>query len=467
MPNLNLLFEGATRAPVREFLGVLWRDGKYSRGVMPAVGRYTAVAGVVAGGAKPSQMYCSDISLFSSLLGYHLDPVKDIDELGIRIDGPAKKFVERPKDPADWTAGVLLAQKWLQTHPTNPYVASHRTEWWTNRKDYRAHIREQVLRLEEGLGGIHYEISDARPVLKASARLKGAFMFIAPPFYKGGYSAMFHDSEAALSWKGIDFEPLEPAGIGPMLAPLLESPMTSVVYIRGEVADQFSDWHRLLALESKLYGWTGTVTEYVVSNKALDKRRVILREGAGSAPRRFPIFDDAEIRPDSEIRVVAVDKNTALWYRDLFVHRLGSTAAREYYMFLIDGRAVAVCGVSLSEILRGQHNWVYEVFGIAATSKRYARLGKLYMLLLTSGDMKRYLETSIPSLTLRDLKGVQTSTFSEHAESQRYRGVMKLWEREQLPDGGYRLTHRAEFRKDTWREATASWLKQWGSIERS
>lgn len=434
---------------------------------MPAVGRFSAAVGVVTGGAKPKQLHCSDISLFSSLIGYFLDPAKFVEDLEVHVEGPAAKFLQRPKDDADWTAGALLAQKWIQTKPSNPYLASHRTEWMVNWKGYRAHIRGDLERMAEALGGISYEVADVREVVKATKHLKTGFMYVAPAFYKGGYSAMFSDSEQALSWRGAEFEFLEPDGIAPMLNPLLKEPLTVVGYIRGEVVDQFSKWHRLFALESKLYGWTGTTTEYLISNRDLERRRVILREGAGSKPRRFPIYDESEITADSDVRVVRVDRNTALWYRDLFVHKLGSTAAREYFLLLIDGKVIVSFGLSWVEVMRGKQDHVQEIFGISKTSKRYARLGKLYMAIITSGEFKRFLQATENALALREIAGITTTTFTKRYRWDSDLTGMKVLTTDKQKDGTSRYRYGAPFRDDTYRDALVDWLAGHGQKGRS
>ena len=467
MANVNVLFEGATRRPVREYLAMVWRDGSYRTGVLPAVGRFTAAAGLVAGGAKPSQLRCSDVSLLSSVVGYLLDPEKDLDELAIEIKGDARHFVGRSTSELNWAAGVLLAQKYLDTPPTNPYTASVRRQLKTDYLEYRRHIAGQLETLQDQIGGIHYEVADARSQLDPWARQKTALFFMNPPGYKGGYRKMFEGSETALKWRGLEWEPLEPAQLPELVAPLADVPMTTLLYLKADVANLMGEeWTRLVGLESKLYGWTGTVTDYLLANRDLDRRRVVLREKAGHNAQKLAIYDDDEITAESTIEFRATDKNTALWYRDLFVHRLGTTAARSYYLLLIDGRVTTSLGLSWVEVLRGKRSYVSETFGITKTSQRYARLGKLFMLLLTSGDMRRYLEETVPSLVLKEYRGIETSSITEHHEAKTDRGVMQLVSRESLPHGGFRVTYRADFRDDTWAETVADWLEKHGKIRR-
>lgn len=54
--------------------------------------------------------------------------------------------------------------------------------------------------------------------------------------------------------------------------------------------------------------------------------------------RKLPIYDDHEITPQSKFDVILVGLPTALYYRDLFVHRLGTTTADRGFLLLVDGR---------------------------------------------------------------------------------------------------------------------------------
>ena len=80
-------------------------------------------------------------------------------------------------------------------------------------------------------------------------------------------------------------------------------------------------------------------TDYIVAN--YDINRVYAHhKTVSNAHKKFPIYNDEEITEESKISILKVDRDTALYYRDLFVHKLGTTQAQQYYLFLIDGRVV-------------------------------------------------------------------------------------------------------------------------------
>ena len=107
--------------------------------------------------------------------------------------------------------------------------------------------------------------------------------------------------------------------------------------------------------------------------------------------RKLAIYDDHEITPASKFRVILVGLPTALYYRDLFVHRLGATTADRGSLLLVDGQVMTAFGIFIQDFLQFRTRHLLEMFGITRSSRRYRRLGKLFMLLLTSGEMKKRL----------------------------------------------------------------------------
>jgi hypothetical protein len=130
---------------------------------------------------------------------------------------------------------------------------------------------------------------------------------------------------------------------------------------------------------------------------------------------------------------------------------------------LIDGRLVTSFGLDDTLLMLGKSDCIFETFGITKTSQRYSRLGKLFMLALTSGDMRRYLTKEQRAYHLKDIRGVQTTSITQHEEGKTDRSVMKLISRERLDGGQFRIVYRADFRNDTWCDCLKTWLKRWGA----
>jgi len=182
--------------------------------------------------------------------------------------------------------------------------------------------------------------------------------------------------------------------------------------------------------------------------------------------RKLPIYDDHEITPASRLQVIMVGLPTALYYRDLFVHRLGATTADRGFLLLVDGQVMTAFGIFVQDFLQFRTRYLPEMFGITRSSSRYHRLGKLFMLLLTSGEMKKRL-CDILKLWLHEPAGIQTTSITVHEEGKTDRGALKVISREKLDDGRFRIIYRADFRDDSFADVVTEWLKKHGERRRS
>jgi len=157
---------------------------------------------------------------------------------------------------------------------------------------------------------------------------------------------------------------------------------------------------------------------------------------------------------------------TALYYRDLFVHRLGATTADRGFLLLVDGQVMTAFGIFIQDFLQFRVQYLPEMFGITRSSKRYHRLGKLFMLLLTSGEMKKRL-CDILKLWLHEPRGIRTTSITVHEEGKTDRGALKVVSRETLDDGRFRIIYRGDFRDDSFVDVVADWLKKHGERRRN
>src|SRR5439155_24623816 len=137
---------------------------------------------------------------------------------------------------------------------------------------------------------------------------------------------------------------------------------------------------------------------------------------------------------------------------------LGSSTADRGFLLLVDGQVMTAFGISIQDFLQFRTRYLPEMFGITRSSSRYHRLGKLFMLLLTSGEMKKRL-CDILKLWLHEPAGIQTTSITVHEEGKTDRGALKVISRENLAEGRFRIIYRADFRDDTFSQVVADWLK--------
>ena len=96
-------------------------------------------------------------------------------------------------------------------------------------------------------------------------------------------------------------------------------------------------------------------TDYLLTNKP----HLVAEAFAASArafspmgirPSPFPIFgEEDDVLPTSQLRFVPCEAQVALYYRDLWAHRLASTGADAHYLVLLDGKVFSVLGMSYSK----------------------------------------------------------------------------------------------------------------------
>src|SRR6266571_4713592 len=417
-------------------------------------GRFSVVEAAIKAGVPPQNVYASDIGLFSSIIGYLADPSKKLGDLGIRILDPALE----PKgiaDELDFAAHVMLILKLNQMKQTNLRGLYLREELLASWVRSRQLMREQLRTLVQNIAGIHYEIADIWDVISRVSQ-EDVSLYASVPHYARGYTKMF--AAPNLKWN----EPAIPEFDTKTFPVLLENlgPAKCHAFLCRRCA-----WtEEIPAPWNNVFGKPDDHRAlWIIANRSMDARAENTT-GFGEI-RKLPIYDDHEITPTSRFHVIMVGLPTALYYRDLFVHRLGATTAVRGFILLVDGQVMTAFGIFIQDFLQFRMQYLPEMFGITRSSGRYHRLGKLFMLLLTSGEMKKRL-CDILKLWLHEPRGIQTTSITVHEEGKTDRGALKVISRETLDDGRFRIIYRGDFRDDSFSDVVADWLRKHGERRR-
>lgn len=466
MPNLNTIFEGVTTSPAREFLALCATSQQFKKIYMPAAGRFGSTMAIAKAGYPASSIYSSDVTLFSSLLGYLCDPSKDVKDLQISIlpTETEAQFIRHAKDVWEWAAGVLLAIKRTRTAKTNGYEISIRQEMVVNQGMYIQHIAARVKAMVDILKGMHYEISDLRDVgAEALANeVEDTMLSVDLPVAKGDYAKMFAEADRVISWTKPTLTMFEPGESVPYLRKF-EGARCWIIAHRRDPKGIPPNWPILFVSEQKR-----DKHEWLIANRDIDLRHASTALVVRHQPHLYPVYDDGEITPASRVDLIPVNHETATYYRDLFVHRLGSVNAESYLLsyllLLIDGKVTTAFGLYLSDVFSQKTKYLAGVFGCTLTSQRYPRLSKLATLILVSKDTRDMLLATNRALHLREPWGMQTTTVTRHGKgTMTDRGVMKTVSVTPLPKGqGYKILNRTEWHDRTWSETIEHWLKKWG-----
>lgn len=423
--------------------------------VNACAGRFSVVEAAIKAGVPPQNVYALDIGLFSSIIGYLADRSKKLDDLGIRILDPALE----PKgitDELDFAAHVMLILKLNQMKQSNLRGLYLREELLSSWNRSREAMRQQLEALVRNIAGIHYEICDIRDVVARVCQEDVTF-YASVPHYARGYTKMFHSPN--LKWNEPSIPEFHPKTFPVLLEKLGQANCRAFLCRR-------CDWtEEIPAPWKKVFGKPDDHRAlWIIANRSMDARAENLTGFPDT--RKLPIYDDDdEITPASKFHVIMVGLPTALYYRDLFVHRLGATTADRGFLLLVEGQVMTAFGIFIQDFLQFRVQYLPEMFGITRSSKRYHRLGKLFMLLLTSGEMKKRL-CDILKLWLHEPRGIQTTSITVHEEGKTDRGALKVVSREQLDDGRFRIIYRGDFRDDSFADVVADWLKKHGERRR-
>ena len=448
------IFFGTVPAACARFLGHTIKGINLPL-VNPCAGEFTIPQAAISAGVAPDTIWASGISLFTSILGTLADPRRDFSELGIKFleELPGRDSLA---DDLDIAAQVSLWLKFNQLPATKLFGLNQRDEMWANWSAYRAALRAQLEALTRCLSGIHYEVRDLWEVIE-EPREQNAVFFASLPNVKRGYEKMFTND--GIQWNAPATPQFEPKRFEEVLARLETRPGPSLIYRSfPELPQVPQNWQLVYSHPTKIRRFN-----CVLSTRGLPSRA---EQVVDAKSQLFPVYDDQEINPDSKVEVVKVDRQTALYYRDLFVHRLGAkVVARIYFLIMIDGQVTTAFGLSDDKTALFKSEYINETFGITRTSKRYHRLGKLFMLLLTSGEMRQRL-LGLRKLWAQNPRGIQTTSITQHEEGKTDRSVMKVFSREKREEGGWRIVYRADWRNDTFQDCLKQWLERWGDKKR-
>ena len=119
--NPGAIFVGITPPQFRDYTYHLLQGarGRYGRLVTPCVGRFTVPHLAVAAGWERGLIEASDISLFSTVLGF-CAAGKDPRAMNVRVHGEQADWLQPTGEGLPYAAATLFAQKYLTLDTRSP-----------------------------------------------------------------------------------------------------------------------------------------------------------------------------------------------------------------------------------------------------------------------------------------------------------------------------------------------------------
>ena len=462
---LGEIFQGVTPKPFRDYLVRLFRETReqYPKLYVPCAGRFTAAELAAYAGYDRANMVCSDISLFSSLLGYAIAG-RPLSELGIEFHDDFLDSELTPLLQTERAAGAICyALRWCQFGEGKYYEGLIKDQFVTERETHIDKFQADVDAMAERLAGAQYQVADMWDDIEAYRDDPEAVLFINPPGYAKGYTKMF-DTGGRVKWRApgaVEFDPR--TDHRRMYEMVMDRPALVVMYRYQAIEPDMVD-HAVFASE-----YTAERADYILVNRAREcpigfNRRKELQ----ICPSKYPLLPEGhEITEASRIDFVETKKQHALYYRDLFAHKLGVARSEGYFLALIDGYVFSVFGMMFGHVLRGVSDMVNESFGFSVPNERYRRLNKLLMMCLVSGSAQKFFrQCNKLEMSPYPINRFQTTCLSDVPELKINRGILKIVGRERMPNGTYKINYNADFNDKDFSDVLATWLKRDGGVRR-
>lgn len=458
--NPGTFFVGGTLTPVEQrFIAVLLKNAHkqgYTRFVEPCAGAFAMSHIAAQCGYKPSEIEASDVSMFTSIMGYAITG-QSLEELEIRADGFTN---EELLDPAV----ALYAWKYLKAtrNAGREYGYELMVDLEARREYYIDSLRAQLDRAKQLLHGMSYRLLDMWKHLEECYDDPHCIVIANPPTYTAGFEK-WYDTGGRMTWKEPEYGIFDPkTGLTELYDKMSDAKCLLMCY--EENAPGLTAGHPVFAR----YGVRDGINVYLTTNRPdeatmLAEGKMITRPNEGKLePLDCSILPrDYEITRKSKIQITQIERTAAQYYRKLWTHNFVGSAAPINMAVLIDGKLAGVFGLDKSALTMGAFGTqvsdaVFLMYGMTVPHKTY-RLGRLLQMLTQNKALIMSICTDLEKEKAKTLKTVQ---MTKYPESKEMRGLMELTKK--VPDKkmGWRLTYESPLYDRTNEETLDEWLRR-------
>lgn len=458
--NPGTFFVGGTLTPVEQrLIAVLLKNAHkqgYTRFVEPCAGAFAMSHIAAQCGYKPSEIEASDVSMFTSIMGYAITG-QSLEELEIRADGFTN---EELLDPAV----ALYAWKYLKAtrNAGREYGYELMVDLEARREYYIDSLRAQLDRAKQLLHGMSYRPLDMWKHLEECYDDPHCIVIANPPTYTAGFEK-WYDTGGRMTWKEPEYGIFDPkTGLTELYDKMSDAKCLLMCY--EENAPGLTAGHPVFAR----YGVRDGINVYLTTNRPdeatmLAEGKMITRPNEGKLePLDCSILPrDYEITRKSKIQITQIERTAAQYYRKLWTHNFVGSAAPINMAVLIDGKLAGVFGLDKSALTMGAFGTqvsdaVFLMYGMTVPHKTY-RLGRLLQMLTQNKALIMSICTDLEKEKAKTLKTVQ---MTKYPESKEMRGLMELTKK--VPDKkmGWRLTYESPLYDRTNEETLDEWLRR-------
>ena len=461
------IFLGLTPAAARSYLnrvyGKLYRS-KYRKLVFPCIGRFTAVESAIQAGWDPKVIEASDISLFTSMLGV-LAQDGNIKSLNVRF-GERFEHLQGKLKTKQAVGTIMYVMKLCQLRREKIFERVVIDELEADPDVYIKQMSKKAWALAQRMEGITYQPRDMMDHIAKASKNSTTILYVNPPFWDGGYEKMWSMIGTDILWDAPDVPYFKVATQIDKLYDLLLNAKALTLFYR--YADNGSGLGEMLEGHAVFANQAGGRHEYICTNRPDELDMIVQPQGITIVePAPIPLLPrDYEITEQSTAGIVQCTKGQALYYRDLFAHKLGVVRSEQYFLVLIDGYVMGVFGMMFDRVLGNKNGEVFEVFGFNVPSDKHKRLNRLLMTVIMSEDARRYYQSFCPN-SLREVDYFKTTCIATVPEVKANRGLLKVLDRKQRPDGRYHISYGGDFKPWSYQDAVRDWLQRMKSQQKA
>lgn len=434
------LFIGQVHSDQQKFLKEILVNAKaqgFTRVIEPCAGSFAMSNLAVQAGFKPEQIEASDVTLYSSVLGYAIMD-KPLDDLEIKIKGLSD---EDCKDYA--TVLYAICYHKLRKAAGNDYGYSLLRDLEINRSEHISRFQEGLHHARKILYGLKYRPLDLIDHLREVKSDEKTIIIAQLPTYKGGYEQQFNFGDI-VQWKEPSYNIFDPVtGRHDVLVNLMgDAPALILAYEECKTGE--TEGYPIFCRK----GSRGDFNVYQTTNHkdialVLSHGTKITRASEDKLQKLnssiMPL--DYEITENTKIGIKQISASVARYYRNLWTHNFqgGSGKLNLDFALFADGLLWGVMGIALQAPASVAGEQMMLIYGITPQHS-YLRLHRLMVMLSLS---KPFLAPYIATDKMRKYKYMQTSMITKYPESKEMRGVMKCYNKDKSKLG-YKLQYRGE-----------------------
>jgi hypothetical protein len=386
MTNPSTIFLGKLPSPILHGFGQILLNVKerFDKLYFPTVGEFGLAEVARKAGYNPEQIWTSDIALYSAVIWYYCQGLpysQMVSELKLQVQ-EVPEWVKIRDACGESYEGLLLFMKCMQFNPAIFYEQQYTRELLAGAKRHGDRFRSELDEKAKTVAGVRFGFQDIIEVTRQVESDPNAILFLDPPTIKKGYDKMF-EFGGAIQWDQPDIPHFDvKEGFRELMD--IVSNAQAMCFVYGVERNEPFNEAAILAIEQK----SGKIIT-IVTNRPEDiapqLRRVYPYGGPKSKPGHYRQFGSRdEVRADSKFTLVPMKAEHALYYRNLWVHRLGVTAAKTYTGWFIDGKLAGVVGWHDDGLWHQKDPYIFEIFAISVPHEKNLNRLLIYQLACAS-----------------------------------------------------------------------------------